>query len=147
VQLGRRVHIGELVFFKEPHGHAEIVLAEEQQVDTGDGRDFVDVLDAVGRFHLQRDDDVVVGGARIAEQSGLVHAALREIDRACSSRGIARAAHRLAGLFGGINVGNQNAVGAHVERLLDAAAIMIASHAHQRFRAAAGDPGQHARQF
>src|SRR5580658_1207576 len=61
LQLRRKVHVRKLVFLKQAHRHAEIVLAEKQQVDARDGRDFVDVLDAVGGLHLQRDDDVVVG--------------------------------------------------------------------------------------
>ena len=85
--------------------------------------------------------------ARVAEQSGLVHAALREINRAGAGGGIARATHRLASFFGGVDVRDQNAVGAHIERLLNAAAIVISGHAHHGLRAAAGDSGQHGRQL
>jgi len=57
-------------------------LAEEEDVHAGDGSDFVNVLDAIGGFDLQRDDAVLVPIAGIAEQAIFVHAALGEIDGA-----------------------------------------------------------------
>ena len=56
VQLRRGVHVRELVLLKQAHRHAEIVLPQEQHIDARNGRDLVDVLDAVGRLHLQGDD-------------------------------------------------------------------------------------------
>ena len=50
----------ELVLLVESHGHAKVVLAEEQDVDAGNGGDLGDVLDAGGGLDLQRDDAVVV---------------------------------------------------------------------------------------
>ena len=67
----------------------------------------------------------VVAVAGVAEQAALVHAALRKIDRARAGRGILRAAHGLARFLGGIDVGHEHAVGAHVERLLDAGAVVV----------------------
>ncbi len=78
VEFGRSVHVGEFVFVVEAHRHAEIVLAEEENVDAGDGGDLGDVLDAGGGFDLQGDDAFVVPVAGVAEESGFVHAALRE---------------------------------------------------------------------
>ncbi len=42
-------------------------------------------------------------------------------------------------LFGGVDVGDENAVGAHVERLLDAGAVVVSADADERFRSAVGD--------
>ena len=81
--------------------------------------------------------------AGIAEQAGLVHAALREVDRARAGRRISRAAHRLPGFFRGVDVRDQDAVGAEVERLLDAGAIVVAGYANHRFRAAVARSRKH----
>src|SRR5262249_32291654 len=51
-KFGRSKHVREFVFFVEAHGHAEIVLAEEKNVDAGNSGDFCHVLDAVGSFDL-----------------------------------------------------------------------------------------------
>ena len=146
LQFRRSVHVRELVLFVESHRHAQIVLAEEENVDARNGGDLVDVLDAGRGLHLQRHDRVAVGRAGVSQQSGLVHAALREVDRARAGGGIAAATHRLASLLGGVDVGHQHAIGAHVERLLDAAAVVIAGDAHHRLRAAVGNARQHRRQ-
>ena len=127
VEFGRGVHVGELVFVVEAHRHAEIVLAEEENVDAGDGGDLGDVLDAGSGLDLQGDDAFVVPVAGVAEQSGFVHAALREVDRARADRGILGATDGLAGFVGGIDVGNEDAVGAHVEGLLDAGAVGVSA--------------------
>src|SRR5262249_17611765 len=139
VQLGRSVHVGEFVFFIEAHGHAKVVLAEEENVHTGHSGDLGYVLDAVGGFNLQGDDGVVVPVAGVAKQPVLVHAALREIDGASAGRRILGAANGLAGFGRGVYVGDEHAIGPEIERLLDAAAVVIALHAEQRFRAAAGN--------
>ena len=97
----------------------KIVLSEEQDVDAGHGGDLRNVLDAGSGFHLQRDDAVVVEVAGVSQQAGLVHAALRKIDRARADGRILGATHRLARFFGGVDVGDENAVGAHVEGLLN----------------------------
>ena len=83
----------------------------------------------------------------VSQQAGLVRAALREVDRARSLGRIAAATDRLAGLFGSVDIGNEHAVGAQVERLLDTAAIMISGHAHHGFCSAAGDGGEHGRKL
>src|SRR5215813_8086610 len=147
VQFGRSVHVREFVFFIEAHGHAEIVLAEEENVDARDRGDFRDVLDAVGGFDLQGDDAVVVPIAGVAQKAVFVHAALRKIDRARAGGGILRAADRLARFRGAVDVGDEHAVGTKVEGLLDAAPVVVALDAHQRFCAAAGDPGKHGREL
>src|SRR5829696_9467590 len=49
-ELWRRVHVGKLVLLEQSHRHAEIVLAEEQEVHALHRGDLVDVLDAVGSF-------------------------------------------------------------------------------------------------
>ena len=139
--------MGELVFVVEAHRHAEIVLAEEENVDAGDGGDLGDVLDAGGGFDLQRDDAFVVPVAGVAEQSAFVHAALREVDRARADRGILGATDGLASFVGGVDVGDEDAVGAHVERLLDAGAVGVSADADQRLRAAVGDAAEHRGKF
>ncbi len=102
----------------------------------GHSGDFRNIIDARSRFHLQRDDAVVVEVAGVAQKPRLVHAALREINRARSHPGILGAAHRLARFFRGIDVGNENAVGAHVEGLLDAGAIVVSADADHGLGAA-----------
>src|SRR5271166_4527317 len=82
VEFGRSVHVGELVFVVEAHGHAEIVLTEEKDVDAGDSGDFGDVFDAGCGPDLQGDDAFVVPAAGVAEQTSAIHAALREVDGA-----------------------------------------------------------------
>src|SRR5690349_10556999 len=75
-QLGRCVHIRELVFFVQAHGHAKIVLAQEQNIHARNRGDLVNVFDAVGGLHLKRHDRVVVGGSSVTEQSSPVHTSL-----------------------------------------------------------------------
>jgi hypothetical protein len=86
VEFGRGVHVGELVLIVEAHGHAEIVLAEEENVDAGNGGDLGDVFDAGSGFDLQGDDTFFVEISSVAEESGLVHAALRESKRSVCRR-------------------------------------------------------------
>src|SRR4051812_20180934 len=59
-EFRRSVHLRELVLFEQTHGHAKIVLAEEQNINAGNGCDFFDVLDAIGGFDLQSADGVIV---------------------------------------------------------------------------------------
>ena len=138
---------GKFVLVVEAHRHAEIVLAEEENVDAGNGGDLGDVLDAGGGFDLQRDDAFVVPVAGVAEKSGFVHAALREVDRARADGGILGATDGFAGFIGGVDVGDEDAVGAHVEGLLDAGAVGVSADADQRLRAAVGDAAQHGGKF
>ena len=107
--------MGEFVFFVETHGHAEIVLAEEEDVHAGDRGNFVDILDAIGGFDLQRDDSVFVPVACVAEQAIFVHAALWKVDGASAYGRIFCAAHSLPCFGGGVDVGNEQTVGAHIE--------------------------------
>src|SRR5206468_11014752 len=51
-QFGRSVHIGELVLLIQSHGHAEVVLAQEENVHALNGRDLIDVFDTVGGLDL-----------------------------------------------------------------------------------------------
>src|SRR5260221_3379383 len=124
----------KLILFKEAHGHAEIILTEEEQVHSGNGRDFVDVLDAIRGFYLQGDDYVAVRAAGIAEKAFFIHAALRKIDRSRAGSGIPRATHCLARFVSIVDVRNKNAVRPKVQRLLDAGAISVASNARNQFR-------------
>ena len=57
---------------------------------------------------------------RRSRAARLVRAALRKIHRARAGRRILRATHRLPRFLRSIDVGNQHAVRAQVERLLDA---------------------------
>src|SRR3984957_17577332 len=104
VEVGRGIHVRELVFVVESHRHAEIVLAEEENVHAGAGGNFGDVLDAGGGFALQGDDAIVIVIAGVAKESGFVHAALGKINRARADGGIFGAAHGDAGFFGGVDV-------------------------------------------
>src|SRR5260221_13122137 len=124
----------KLILFKEAHGHAEIILTEEEQVHSGNGRDFVDVLDAIRGFYLQGDDYVAVRAAGIAEKAFFIHAALRQIDRARAGSGIPRATHCLARFIRVVDVRNKNAVRPKVQRLLVSGASAVASATDNRFR-------------
>ena len=119
-QLRRRVHVRELVLLVQAHRHAQVVLAQEQDVDARNRGDLGHVLDAGGGLHLQRDDDVRVRVADVAQQPRLVRAALRKVDRARTCGRVTGTAHGLPRLFGRVDVGHQHAVGAQVQRLLDA---------------------------
>src|SRR3989442_695202 len=52
-QFRRCVHLRELILFVEPHRHAEIILAQEKNINAGNGRDRIDVLDAIRGLDLQ----------------------------------------------------------------------------------------------
>src|SRR4029077_1622528 len=147
VEFGRGVHVGELVLVVKSHRHAEIVLAEEEDVDAGDGWGLGDVFEARGSLDLQGDDAFVVPVAGIAEESAFIHAALGEVDRARADRGILRATHGFAGFGGGVDVGNKDTVGAHVEGLLDAGAVGVSADADHRLCAAVRDAAQHGGKF
>ena len=84
-----------------------------------------------------------LAGPGVAEQPRLVHAALGKVHRARPRRRVPRAAHRLARLVGVVDVGHEHAVGPHVQGLLDARAVAVAGHPHQRLRAAAADGPDH----
>src|SRR5678816_2682976 len=52
-ELVGEIHVGELVLsIKQTHGHAEIVLSEEEHIQSGDGGNLVDILDAICGFDL-----------------------------------------------------------------------------------------------
>ena len=51
-QLRRCVHVRELILFIEPHRHAKIVLPEEKQIHTGNGRNLFNILDARGAISV-----------------------------------------------------------------------------------------------
>ena len=48
-----------------------------------------------------------------------------------------------ARFVGGVDVGDEDAVGAHVEGLLDAGAVVVSANADERFGAAIGDAAEH----
>ena len=139
IEFRRSVHEGELVFVVEAHGHAEIVLTEEENVDAGNGGDLGDVFDAGCGFDLQSDDAFFIKISGVAEKSGFVHAALGKINRARAHGRILGATDGLASFFSGVDVGNEDAVGAEIESLLDAGAIVVSADADDRLRAAIGD--------
>ncbi len=147
VEFRRSVHERKLVFFIQTHGHAEIILPEEENIDSGNRSNFRYVLDAVCGFYLKGDDAVGVPVSCVTEESGFVHAALGKIDRSRACSGISCAAHRLLRFGSGVDVGNEHAVGAEVEGLLNAAAIVIALYANQGFRTTACDSAQHRGEF
>ncbi len=70
-----------------------------------------------------------------------------KVDRARADGGIFRATDGLARFFGGVDVGDEDAVGAHVERLLDAGAVVVSADADERFGAAVGDAAEHGGKF
>src|SRR5205823_2656409 len=96
-------------------------------------------------FNLHRADDVVVPVTGVTQQASLVHAALREIDRAGSGRGVSAAGHILPDVVGGIDVGAKDSIGAHVERLLDAGTVRMSTDTHHGYRAAKLNSGEHSR--
>src|ERR1700691_27221 len=106
VKFGRSVHVRELVLVIEAHRHAEIVLTEEEDVDAWNGGDLGDILNAGSGFDLQGDHAVVVEVAGVAEESGLVHTALRKVNRARADSRIFGATDGLARFFGGVDVGD-----------------------------------------
>src|ERR1700674_1323649 len=127
-EFGRGVHVRELVLVVEAHRHAKVVLSEEKDVNAGDGGDLSNVFDAGSGLDLQRDDAFVVPVAGVAEEAGLVHAALWKVNGTrTDGRGLG-ANDGLAGLFGGVDVGDEDAVGSEIEGLLDAGAIVVSSN-------------------
>ena len=133
-ELGRGVHVRKFVFVIEPHRHAEIVLAEKENVDAGDGGDLGDVLDAGSGLDLQRYDALAVPFAGIAEQSVAVHTALWKVDGARAHGGIFRATYGLARFVRCVDVGDEHSVGTHVESLLDAGAVIVSADCDNRRR-------------
>ena len=143
---GRRTLAAE-----EAHGHAEVVLAEEHDVNTRHLGDLLHVVDASLGLDLDRDDDVVVVRAGVAEEASLVGGALREVDRAGAALGargqrVAAARDALRHVVRRVDVRDQDAVGAEVERLLDAGAVFVARDADHGLGAAGGDRAEHGRQ-
>ena len=143
---GRRTLAAE-----EAHGHAEVVLAEEHDVNTRHLGDLLHVVDASLGLDLDRDDDVVIVRAGVAEEASLVGGALREVDRAGAALGargqrVAAARDALRHVVRRVDVRDQDAVGAEVERLLDAGAVFVARDADHGLGAAGGDRAEHGRQ-
>ena len=148
LQLRRSVHGRELVLAVEkPHGDTEVVLPEEEHVDSRHVADCLHVLDAVFRLHLQCDDDVVVRRASVAKQASFVHRALREVDRARAglAERVQAARHTVLRLLRVVDVRDQDAVGAEIERLLNPAAVVVACNSHHRLGPARRDGAQHRR--
>jgi hypothetical protein len=80
---------------------------------------------------LQGDHAVVVPVTSVAEQAVLVHAALRKINGARSAVGYLAQLTAWRASGGGVDVRDKNAVGAKIERLLDATAIVVALDAYK----------------
>ena len=97
-EFRRRVHIRELVLFVQTHGHAQVILAEEQNIDARHGCNFIDVLDAIRSLDLQGANDVIVRIAGVTQQALRVHTALRKIHGSSSRRRVPATAYIPAGL-------------------------------------------------
>ena len=143
---GRRTLAAE-----EAHGHAEVVLAEEHDVNTRHLGDLLHVVDASLGLDLDRDDDVVVVRAGVAEEASLVGGALREVDRAGAALGargqrVAAARDALRHVVRRVDVRDQDAVGAEVERLLDAVTVVRRRDADHGLGTAVRDGSQHGAQ-
>ena len=146
-QFRRRVHVRKFIFHVEAHRHAKVVLAQKEHVDAGHGRNLGHVVDAALGLHLQRDNHIVVGTARVAQQTALIHGTLREIDAARTAHRITRAAHRLARLLRRVDVRHQHAIGTQVERLLNSGPVAVAGHAHHALGSAHRNRAKHGRQL
>lgn len=72
LELSGEVHLGELVLLEESHAHAQVVLAQEEHVDTIDGGDSIHVLDGVSSLDLESDEHVLVRVSDVSEQTLLV---------------------------------------------------------------------------
>src|ERR1700674_3217227 len=81
-EFGRGIHVRELVLVVKAHRHAKIVLSQEKDVNARYGSDLGNIFNAGSSLYLEGDDAFVVPVAGVAEQSGLVHAALRKINGA-----------------------------------------------------------------
>jgi hypothetical protein len=79
-------------------------LSQEQNVHALHRSNLLNVLNAGGRFNLEGHNDVFVGITYIAQQAGLIGAALREVDGAGAFRRISAAADVLACFFRGVDV-------------------------------------------
>src|SRR5579872_178042 len=143
IKLRRCVHVWELIFVVEAHRHAEIVLSKEENVDARDGCDFGDVLNAGSGLDLQSDDAFVVPVAGIAEESTLVHASLGKVDGASADRRILGATDGLASFFGGVDIGNEDSIGTHIEGLLNPRTVSISTDSDERLCATVGDAAKH----
>ena len=143
LELSREVHLGEFVFLKQSHGHAEIVLAQKEHVDTLGGGDGIHVLDGVRGLDLEGDDDVLVSIADVAQQTLLVGRALGEVHRASTSSGVSAAAHGVGSLLRSVDVGHEDTIRTQVEGLLHAGAVIEASDTDHALGTARSDGAEH----
>eukprot|EP01043_Picozoa_sp_COSAG02_P043771 COSAG02_NODE_3844_length_6158_cov_3.953458_4_plen_162_part_00 len=139
----------KLTFPEESHGHAQVVLPEEHNVDAIDLGDLLHVVNARFSLDLHGDDDVVVVPTRVAQKASLVGATLREVDGAravCRTvrKRVFAARHGRLELRSGVDVRNQDTVCAQVEGLLDAGTVVVPRDADHRLGAAVGDRAEHA---
>ena len=105
-------------------------MAEEQEVHTRDGSNFLDIVDAVSSFHLQGADDVIVGRSGIPEESGFIHAPLGKIDGPRAGGGVAATTHGLARFVDRVDIRDKHPIGANIKRLLNATAIVCAGDSY-----------------
>ena len=63
INFGGGIHVREFVLLVETHRHAQVILAEKENVDTRHSSNLVDVFDAICCFNLKRDNRVAAGGA------------------------------------------------------------------------------------
>ena len=146
VEFRGGVHEGELVLLIEAHGHAQVIGAEESDVQSGEADDLIDVGDAVSSLNLHSDDHILVGVEDVAEESVFVGAPLGEVDRSGALGRVQAAGNGGFGLFLGVDVGNQDSVRAEVQSLLDAHTVVAAAHTHHGLGLAVGDGGEHGSQ-
>lgn len=146
LQLGRGVHLREDVLLVETHGHAEVILAKECDIHSGDGHDLLDVLDGVVGLNLEGDDDVLVSVGDVAEETSGVSGGLGEVDRASAAHGVEAAGDGFLELSGGVDVGDEDTIGSQIEGLLDSSAVLVAADTDHGLSLAVIDGADHVAQ-
>src|SRR4030095_12192779 len=106
-------------------GHAQIILAEEKNIETRHGCNFIDVLDAIGSLDLHGANDVIVPFAGITQQALLVHTALWKVYGSSSGRRVPATGYILPDVVGSVDVRTKYSVRAHVQSLLDAGPVRV----------------------
>ncbi|GET89307.1 hypothetical protein, conserved [Leishmania tarentolae] len=146
LQLWREIHLREHVpAVVQTHGHAEVVLAKEGDIDALHSHDFLQVFDARRCLHLEGNHHVLIRLRHIAQKAFLVHALLRLVHGARARRWIVAAGHGLPQLLRIVHVRDQHTIGATVQSALDASAVLRARHAHHSLGVTRTDGSDHVR--
>ncbi|EPY42494.1 2,4-dihydroxyhept-2-ene-1,7-dioic acid aldolase [Angomonas deanei] len=144
VELLGEVHLREHVAtVVEAHGHAEVVLTKEGDIDALHGHDLLEVLNARRGLDLEGDNHVLVGLGHVAEETLGVHALLRSVDGAGSLGGVEAARDGLLELLGVVDVGDEDTIRTAVEGVLDARAVLGAANANHDAGGSAADRRHH----